>query len=430
MGTFGLETVISRYVPPLFFAGDESGIQRLFANLLTVRLASAVLVAGAYLLIIGIWLRDLDRWTVVFMAGYVFVRVTAELFYSLFLGVNQAARRGMGEFLSRWIVLILLPIGFYLGGLRGACLGLFLSGSVVLIIGIGWAQRYVSWTDWRFNWPYLAPYLHFGLLFFAGGFLAVTAQHTGEPLVKIFSGDYVQIGYYGLAYNAYATIILIVPYLVQAFVPLFTAFWERGEPDRLARWAERLLRGLTVLFVPILFGALILGTDLVLLVFGDEYQPVVTNLVPMMLALLAMPLFSIARALSVVLEKPKLALAAALVQFGAFWGLGPLLIAWQGSLGACVAFAAAAMLGSGYFTWRIRRHLRYSLRPWGISIALGALFLPLVHLKSSWINNVGLYFAFLIGYGCLLFLLRITEPEELLTIWRFVRVRNDVEDVV
>lgn len=426
-GTLGFAEVISRYMPPLFFAGDASGVKKLFANLLTVRLVSAASMAGLYLLITGLWLRDLDPWALGFVACYVFVRTISELYYLLFLGLNQAARRGMGELLSRWVTLLALPIGFYLGGLRGACLGLFLSEAVVLAIGVGWARRYVSWTDWRFNWRYLSPFLHFGLLFFASGFVSITARRTGEPLVKLISGDYVQVGYYGLAFNTYMMIALIIPTVVQSFVPLFTAFWERGRPDQLGHWVERLLGGLTALCVLILFGALLLGPDLVLIVFGAEYRPVAANLVPLTFGLLVVPLSSIARALCVVSENPKLALATAVIQLATFWGLAAPLIAWQGSLGACVALAGAEIVSGGYFTWRVQKHVRYSLRPWGVSILLSGLFLPLVHFRSSWMNNAGLYIVFLIGYGGLMVLFRVTRLEEIFTIWRFARPVNTVD---
>ena len=58
-------------------------------------------------------------------------------FFTLFLGLNQAARWGMGEIFRHGLTIVTVIIGFYLSGLQGALLGLFLTELVVLSIGIG-----------------------------------------------------------------------------------------------------------------------------------------------------------------------------------------------------------------------------------------------------------------------------------------------------
>src|SRR4030042_1945729 len=47
--------------------------------------------------------------------------------FILFLGLNQAARWGMGEIFRHGFIIVSVIIGFYLGGLQGACLGLLLT---------------------------------------------------------------------------------------------------------------------------------------------------------------------------------------------------------------------------------------------------------------------------------------------------------------
>jgi O-antigen/teichoic acid export membrane protein len=170
----------------------------------------------------------------------------------------------------------------------------------------------------------------------------------------------------------------------------------------------------------IAFSALLVGDDLVPLVFGPAYRPVAVNLVPLTLALLPLALSSAANLLALVHDRPGLALQSAGVLLVAFWAMGPPLIAAWGSLGACLAVLGASALYAGVFTWRMERVTRYSLRSWALAILLGVPFLPLVLFRSSGPVNMALYGAFAVGYGGLLLLLRVITAGELAAMWRAV----------
>jgi hypothetical protein len=88
-----------------------------------------------------------------------------------------------------------------------------------------------------------------------------------------------------------------------------------------------------------------------------------------------------------------------------------------------------------FFTWCMRRVVRYSLRPWVLVILLGALFLPLAWLPavlgvSSWLMNVGLYAAFVVGYGGLLLLLGVVTPREITAVRQAMRASGRVIETV
>jgi PST family polysaccharide transporter len=424
LSDLGYAQVMGRYVPYFTLQGEKETLKKFFSNLLTVSLSSGVLSGCLYLLLTAFWLSDLDLFLFITMAATIIVRSAAHPFFTLFLGLNQAARWGMGEIFRHGFIIILVLIGFYMGGLQGACLGFFLTEFVVLFIGIFWGKSYLSWKDLRLDLHHLIPYLQFGFMFFAVNLLTAAFSRIGEILIRFFYPDYVQVAYFGLAYHVYFTILGVIPQITLAFAPLMITLLAQGEMNVLKQWIEQLIKWLTVGGVFMFFAVLLLGNDLVPLVLGAAYQPVATNLLPLFITLWIQALSSVAVLLIIVHNRPKIAVLAAGIRLVAMWTFGSFLIPRWGSLGGCFAVLAASTIYSGYLTWRMQKVMTYSLRNWAWTIGLGLLFLPLVWWKSSWLINVTLYGGFIIGYGFLLFFLRIVTPTEVVTLRRIFRSRE------
>ena len=418
--------VMGRYVPYFMLRGEEKKLQKFFSNLLAVSLVSSALCACLYLLFTALWLTDLDLILLVTMAVTLLFRATAHPFFTLFLGLNQAARWGMGEILRHWFILVLVIVGFYLASLQGAFLGLWLTECVILSIGAWWGKSYFSWTEFRLDMRYLTPYLRFGLIFLIFNLLSAAFQCSGEVLVRLFYPDYVQVGYFGLANNVYLTISLVIPQFTIAFAPLMITLQAQGKTEILRQWIEQLINGLTVGGMFVVFGVLLLGNNLVPLVLGAAYQPVAANLLPLSLTLWVQVLSSVAILLTVVYNYPKTAVMSAVIRLAALWIFGPFLIAKWGSLGGCFAVLLASAICAGYLTWRMKRVITYSLRKWASIIALGFIFLPLLWLKSSWSINALLYAVFGAGYCALLLLLRIFTFSEVTALGRAFRSKSEI----
>jgi len=414
----GLTQVVWRYVPLFRLQGERERLQKFFSNLLTMSLVSGALCACLYLLFTALWLTDLDLFLLITLAVALFVRSGTHPFFTLFLGLNQAARWGMGEIFRHWFFLIFMIIGFYLYGLRGALVGLFLTELVVLSIGVWWGKSYLSWTELRLDMRYLIPYLQFGFIFFIYNLLSSFSENSGEVLVRLFYPDYKQVGYFGLAHTVYFTISSAIHQFTIAFTPFMITLQVQGETKVLKQWIEPLLNWLTAGGVFVVFGVLLLGNDLVPLVLGAAYRPVAINLLPLSMTLLLYILSQVAILLTLVYNRPKIALMAAGIRLAAIWCFGPLLVARWGSLGCCFAVLAASTIYSGYLTWKMQRVMRYSLKKWGWIIVLGLLFLPLSWLRSSWSVNIILYGVFVIGYCTLLLLLRCITLSEVIMVGR------------
>jgi len=200
----------------------------------------------------------------------------------------------------------------------------------------------------------------------------------------------------------------------------------QGNIKALRQWIEHLINWLTAGGMFGVFGVLLLGKDLVPLVLGTAYQPVAINLLPLFIALWFQILSQVAILLTLVYNRPKIALTAAGIRLVAVWCLGPFLVAGWGSLGGCLTILLATAISTGYLTWRMQGVMTYSLRKWTWTIGLGFLFLPLLWLKSSWLINGLLYGVFAIGYCAFLFLFRLITRSEIMSVWRTLRTTGEV----
>ncbi|MEW6489969.1 MAG: hypothetical protein AB1578_18925, partial [Thermodesulfobacteriota bacterium] len=130
---------------------------------------------------------------------------------------------------------------------------------------------------------------------------------------------------------------------------------------------------------------------------------------------------AVGRVLAVVLERPRTAIAAAVVQLAGFWAVGPLLVTWRGSLGGCAGVLIATVLGGAYFFWRLKGPVGCSLRAPVLAAVLGVPFLPLLVLGSGWGVRAALFGACLSAYAWALRRAGVVTGEELRALWRALR---------
>lgn len=152
-----------------------------------------------YLTIVVIALGEQDVVAAVFVAGGVLARTIGNLCFSLFLGLNQAARWGLGDLLRRWLTLAITLAVFPYAGLRGACLAYLIANVIVTAYGVVKTTAFLDWSRLDLTARYLSPYLRIGTYFAAGNLLLALVHRSGETLVRLTTDDYVQVGFYGAA---------------------------------------------------------------------------------------------------------------------------------------------------------------------------------------------------------------------------------------
>jgi O-antigen/teichoic acid export membrane protein len=415
MSGFGAVSVMTRFVPELMEKGERESVRKLASNLLTLRLASGVASALVFQLVVRQWLDDLPLWAIVLSGWAITVRTVANLPFTLFLGLNEAARWGAADVGRRLLLFPLVYGGFRLGGLAGACGGLFLTEVVILGLGLWWSREYTVWRLMKLDREFLRPFLRFSAAYFWANLMLTLFHQGGAPFVQFISGDYKEAGYYSIAFGAYLAGVQGVWKLLSAFAPLLSALQARGEQERLAGWANRLL--VVVGLGSTLAAAVVAtyGDRVVARVFGAGYERVAELLPVFGLAGLLIGPSGVARLLAVACDLPKAAVEGAALQIAVFGLAGAVLIPRLGSVGAAWVMLGAAALYSGFVTWRVRSRVRYRLWPWALVVGTALLLSPL--LRVGWWG----FPAFLAALAAILLGTKVVTKAELQPLWEGIR---------
>jgi O-antigen/teichoic acid export membrane protein len=203
-----------------------------------------------------------------------------------------------------------------------------------------------------------------------------------------------------------------------AFAPFLAGLLARREALAVKQWVEQLLRWQAISGILAAFGALFLADSLIPMLLGEAFRPVALNLVIMTLSLLPQGVATMGAVLTIVRDRPGVTLGASVLRLISFLVAGGVLIAWRGSLGASLAVIVGGVVQAAYYMIRWHELVPVSWRSWLLALGLGAVFLPLVWLKSSWTINLGLFTMAVAGYAGGLLLFRLVTPGELAMAWR------------
>lgn len=422
----GAVSLMTRTVPHLLAAGDTGGVKKLVTNLLALRVGTGLLSALTYFAIITVALREPDRVAAWYVAAGVLARTIGNLSFSLFLGLNQAARWGLGELLRRWLTLAVTVIVFPLAGLRGACLAFLLANVLVTAYGLVKTSPYLDWSSLDVTRRYLSPYLRTGTYFALGNLFLALVHRSGETLVRLATGDYAQVGFFGAAYSIYLTGANALWQFGLAFAPHLVAVLHRGDRDRVVNVVEQLLKWMTIGAALCTLAVLFVGSNLVPLVLGPAYGPVTRNLIPLTIALFVLSIGSVGRLISLTVDRPGTAAVAAALEIGSFWIIGVFTTIAMGSFGASLAALAGSILYAAVISWRMRQELPYSLATAAGTGAIAVVFVPLAMLKGEWTTNTLLFIVAIAGYVFCLFRLRIITIAEVLQVGQLLRPRSSL----
>ncbi len=416
--TLGFTEVAGRFLPELSRRPDSRDLHRLVNGLLSIRVVAGALLAAAFLGLTTAWLPDLDAWALVAVSAAILVRAVSHLLFALFLGLNQAARWGAGELLSRSLLLVFVLPGYVRGGFRGACVGLLLAEVATLAIALGWTRSMLSLARLRIDPRTIGPYLRVGLVYFAVNLLLIAFQASGESLVRLVTHDYASVSYFGIANSIHLSAVAAIQQLSLAFAALLITLRAQRADATLREGLRRLVSWTAAAGVSAVFAVLLLGPDLIPLVLGRSFEPVVSTLIPMTLALLPLALSSVASVVAVTHDRPGALLLGAGLRLAVFWGAGPFLVVRAGSLGACLAVLLAHLVQAGYLSWVLRAQMAPAVRSWAACVLAGAPLLPLVWLRSSIPVETALFVGGLAGFFGLLLLTRVLAVSQIVETWR------------
>ena len=257
-----------------------------------------------------------------------------------------------------------------------------------------------------------------GLVYFGANLLMIAFQASGESLVRLVTHDYAQVSYFGIANSIHLSAVAALQQLSLAFTALLTTLRAQRADAALREGLRRLVGWTAAAGVAAAYGVLLLGPDLIPLVVGRSFEPVAITLIPMTLALLPLALSSVAGVVAVTHDRAGVLLLGAALRLAVFWGVGPLLVMRAGSLGACEAVLLAHLVQAAFLGWMLRAQMAPATRSWAACLAGGALFVPLVWLRSSALVDVALFVGALAGFFGLMLLTRVLAIGQVVETWR------------
>ena len=416
--TLGFTEVAGRFLPELSRRTDQRDLNRLIGGLLSVRLIAGALLAAAFLGLTLLWLPDLGMGALAAVTAAIFVRAVSHLLFAFFLGLNQAARWGAGELLSRSLLLVFVLPGYALDGFRGACVGLLLTEVATLAVALGWTRPLLAHARLGLDAAHLGPYLRVGLVYFGVNLLLIAFQASGESLVRLVTHDYAEVSYFGISNSIHLSAVAALQQLSLAFTALLATLRAQRADAALREGLRRLVGWTAAGGVAAVFGVLLLGPAVIPLVVGRSFEPVVQTMIPMTVALLPLALSSVAGVVAVTHDRAGVLLLGAALRLAVFWGAGPVLAMRAGALGACEAVLLAYVVQAAYLGWTLRAQMAPAMRTWSACALGGALFLPLVRLRSSLSVDCALFAVALAGFFGVMLLTRVLAVSQVVETWR------------
>ncbi|HXE80320.1 MAG TPA: hypothetical protein VNK41_06195 [Vicinamibacterales bacterium] len=424
LSNMGVISVLTRVVPELIASGREAESTRLFTNIFALRIVTATAAAAVYAIVAFVWLGEPDTIAAVLVGLALLCRILASICFALFLGRSQTLRWMAGDLLQRWLVLALVVAGGAAGGLRGACAGYFIATLLVLAVAMTGARRSIDWRVLDPSLRYLRPYLRLGLSFAVSQVLHNVANRSGALIVRVATGNYLQVGFLGAAAAMYQMGGMTVWQVAGSLTPFFVGRFHSGERKAVAGWLSRLLTLMVMGAVLVNFSVLFTGADLIPRLLGSAFAPVVTSLAPLAVALIPFSFAAIGRIVALLVDRPGVAALASAAELAVAWAAGPAMASWLGAPGAAAGMLIGVCAWAFVMWWPLRRALEVPFLPAFKALGLGAAFVPVAPLRGGFATNLLLLLASGAAYILLAVRLHIVSPRDIETLRQFTRRRG------
>jgi len=350
LGDFGTLDVLGRFVPGLSAAEAGQLYTRHLAFKLLVGAACSVIsmIAG---MLLAEWLRL--EWAALLGMG-VFLHILGWVPYQFALGLNRIGLWMSEQAWRQWALLLLLLALLPPLRLTGALLALLAMEIIFLGLGLWGVRAYWQPAQFRFDWPFLRPYINFGAGFFLANLTAVALYRSGPLLIESLTGDSVQTGYFNLALGLFMLAYVTIGQFAQSLIPGLSELRQSGQSGAARRWLANFVKvgwGLGVVGLALVWLAADWATPLV---FGPKFTGAAAAFKWISLGFPLAVLLWAAGVAATVLGRGRLKFTASLAGLAVFVGLLAALADF-GAMGAAIALVAALAVNTLALAWGLWR---------------------------------------------------------------------------
>lgn len=246
--------------------------RRLFANILSLRIISAIVFLGIAPLIgllfpyptfvkVGIAVTTLS---------FFFMSLN-QIFLGFFQKHLELTYVSIAEVANRLFLLLAIVACVWLDlGLLSILVTVVLSNVVQFaflvwpahkIQPLSWAIDKAIWRDiWQQTWP-IALSIALNLLYLKTDILVLSVYSSPE-----------EVGLYGAAYKVVDVLTTFPVLFAGILLPLLSRFWQSGDKQRFAQLTQQGFDAMSIIAWPIVFGTLFVGSDVMAIVAGEAFR--------------------------------------------------------------------------------------------------------------------------------------------------------------
>ncbi|MCG7850594.1 MAG: oligosaccharide flippase family protein [ANME-2 cluster archaeon] len=413
----GTIEIFGRFIPELKSKNEIPKIHKLFSNTLFFKIIFSTIISITFFLIFYFFTPEgYDRIYFLIIAVALLIYGIEGTLYAFLFGLNEMGKFTSRDLLRRIFSLVFIIVMFKYFELFGAILAILLIELALLSFAIIWSRKYLHFE--KFDFHFLKPYLKFGLLFFLSSSLLIFSQRFGNLLIQFISQNPNEIAFFDIANQIFLINSMFFFFLFSSFIPIFTTLLIKNREDKIQKWSSIILKNSGIICMFVLISILLVGSDLINLIFGIEYKKVIINLIVLYFGIFPLLVAQIGIIFSIVYNKPKkylIALSFAIITFliNSF-----LFIPKYGSVGCSIATVCSSIVFGLAMYIQFRKNISsYALKDSMKIFVIGLLFIPFIFFKGNIMTNLLLVILFVIIFSIILFkigILNINEIKEII----------------
>ena len=256
-------------------AGDKDALERLFANVIALKLARAVPVVLFSWLLVFIFVSDPTTRTAIFVFTAALLLETLAMTVTAVFDAFERAGLVAGTLLTQRFLAAVLGIGaLILGyGVIAAVVAYALGTVARLCVALWWLARRIRWPGVHLPADERADLRRTSLAFATFDLFSVGISRADAVLLSAFTTTAV-VGLYGAAYRLLEATLFISSALVGAFTAMFTYLDEHSDPP-IRPVFERALKATLILHAPCGVALAVLAEPVLELFFGGGFEAAV-----------------------------------------------------------------------------------------------------------------------------------------------------------
>ena len=417
----GFPNTITKFISEFIGSKDEESAQAIYAKLIQVQFAAALLIT---LILIGIFYPSLspikkDYYLIAFLSLTPLCMST--FITSAFHGVQNFKITSMVGSVVNLLQLILVIVFILLNmGLKGL-LAVPLISSIIHVLLLGKYSTFGITSPFKIPKEYRSKIIKYTLRLYWIVILSVIVWQKLEVFfLKIYSTSE-EIAFYSIALNITMVMIGFTGLFSTVIFPVFSSYWGAGDGEGVKNIYNKSIKVIVIFYLPICIIVIAASKPIVSLMYSSDYLAVSPLLIILMVSSLFFALGVLLANLIQALNRAEIIVkyVTLLAAINIIFDL--ILIPKYGAVGAAIANSSVRIMVLPFWIWIIKKQLGFSFPARDVFICVLPnipLAIILCFIGNRYPNLLGIFlvvFIALLMYPLLLFAFRTITSDDIRT---------------